>query len=49
MNNKNYKVHFSIKGGYRSTLDVQAGNITRARELASKIMPNSKIFNAVKV
>lgn len=43
---KQYSVNFTLKGGYRSKINVQADNSTRARQMASQLLPDAKIFNA---
>lgn len=47
-NYKSYWVKFSVNG-YRSTIEVNASNITRARQLASKLLPSAKIFNVTEI
>jgi len=45
---KSYIVNFSLNG-YRSKIKVFSNNNSRARKLASELLPNAKILNAVEV
>lgn len=45
---KSYIVNFSLNG-YRSKVKVFSNNNSRARKLASELLPNAKILNAVEV
>ena len=45
---KSYIVNFSLNG-FRSKIKVYSTNNSRARKLASELLPNAKIFNAVEV
>ncbi|MFD1293464.1 hypothetical protein ACFQ5N_06410 [Lutibacter holmesii] len=45
---KSYIVNFSLNG-YRSKIKVFSTNNSRARKLASELMPQAKIFNAYEV
>ena len=45
---KSYIVNFSLNG-YKSKIKVFSSNISRARKIASEILPNAKIFNAKEV
>ena len=45
---KSYIVNFSLNG-YRSKIKVFSTNNSRARKIASELLPNAKIFNAVEV
>jgi hypothetical protein len=45
---KSYIVNFTLNG-YRSKIKVFSSNNSRARKLASELMPNAKIFNAIEV
>jgi len=47
-NDKSYMVKFSMNG-YRSKIKVYASNITRARQVASKLLPIAKIFNVTEI
>jgi len=45
---KSYIVNFSLNG-FRSKIKVYSTNNSRARKLASELLPNAKIFNAYEV
>ena len=45
---KSYIVNFSLNG-YRSKIKVFSTNNSRARKIATELLPNAKIFNAVEV
>lgn len=45
---KQYSVNFTLKG-HKSKINVQALNVTRDRQIASQLLPDAKIFNAIEV
>lgn len=45
---KSYIVNFSLNG-FRSKIKVFSTNNSRARKIASELLPNAKIFNAYEV
>jgi len=47
-NYKSYLVRFSMNG-YKSAIEVNASNITRAKQIASKLLPSAKIFNVTEI
>lgn len=47
-NCKSYLVRFSMIG-YKRTIEVNASNITHARQIASKLLPSTKIFNVTEI